>query len=237
MNCSCKLSPGKQVLGLPNQLRPRFLAGLTEDEVSSILSAAKHRQFRASSVVIYQDDPAERLFMLTSGRGRHFLITDQGQKVTMHWLTSGQLFGGAAMISTSIRYLLSTELLTDSCALAWDRQAIRDLVSRCPKLLDNALALAVTEHIPWLISAHVSLSADDAHGRIAHFLVSVASGIGRATSAGLEMEITNEDVADGANVTPFTVSRSLSDWERAGILTKRRGKILLRKPEFLLVTH
>jgi CRP/FNR family transcriptional regulator, nitrogen oxide reductase regulator len=49
------------------------------------------------------------------------------------------------------------------------------------------------------------------------------------------MEITNKDVADGANVTPFTVSRSLSNWERRGILKKRRGKIVLRKSELLLV--
>ena len=64
--------------------------------------------------------------------------------------------------------------------------------------------------------------------------LSLASGIGQPTPDGVEIEITNEDVADGANVTPFTVSRSLSNWERIGILKKRRGRIVLRKPELLL---
>ena len=67
-----------------------------------------------------------------------------------------------------------------------------------------------------------------------HLLVSLASAIGKATAAGVEMSITNEDLAEGANVTPFTVSRCLSDWQRARILTKRRGKVVLRKPELLL---
>ncbi|HYK34871.1 Crp/Fnr family transcriptional regulator [Alloacidobacterium sp.] len=197
------------------------------------MSAAKHRHFRASSVIINQDDPAERLFMLTSGRGRHFLITDEGRKITMHWLTPGQIFGGAAMIATPVRYLLSTEVLTDCCAVVWDRQTMRGLVTSNPKLLDNTLSISVTEHTAWWIAAHVSLSSDDASGRIAHLLVSLANGIGTVTTDGVEMKVTNEDVADGANVTPFTVSRSLNDWERAGILTKRRGTILLRKPELL----
>jgi len=234
MTCACKLS-GNQVIGLPKQLIPRFLSGLTEAEIDSILSLAKHRYFRASSIVTNQDDTAERFFILTSGRGRQFLITDEGRKINLLWLTAGQVFGGVAMISTPIRYLVSTGIVTDSCALVWERKAMRDLVLRYPKLLDNALSITATEYVTWLISAHVSLHADDANGRIAHLLVSLANGIGKITPRGVEMKITNEDVANYTNVTQFTVSRSLNDWKRAGILTKQRGKIVLRKPELLLV--
>lgn len=234
MNCACKLSPRSQIAGLPSHLKPRFLMGLQEAEVTSILSVAKHRHFRASSIIINQDDPAERFFLLTSGHGRHFVITNEGRKILLHWLTAGQIFGGTALLPTPHQYLASAELLGDSCAFVWERQTIRNLVSRYPQLMENALSIAVTEHVAWLTAAHVSLSSDDAHGRIAHLLLSLASGIGKPTSDGVEMEITNEDVADGANVTPFTVSRSLSNWERTGILKKRRGKILLRKPELLL---
>jgi CRP-like cAMP-binding protein len=207
---------------------------LTEVEINSILSSAKHRYLRASSIVTNQDDPAERLFILTRGRGRHFLITDEGRKINVLWLTAGQIFGGAALIATPSRYLLSTEIVTDSCAFVWERQAVRDLILRYPKLLDNAFSITATEYITALISAYVSLNADDAAGRIAHLLVSLANGIGKVTPSGIEMSITNEDVANYTNVTEFTVSRSLSEWERAGILTKRRGKIVLQKPERLL---
>ena len=234
MTCTCRLS-GNQVISLPQHLKPRFLSGLTDIEVSSILSFAKHRYLRASSIVTNHDDPAERFFILTSGRGRHFLITDEGRKINLLWLTAGQVFGGAALISTPSRYLVSTEIATDGCALVWDRKAVRDLLMRYPKLLDNALSITTTDYITGLISANVSLNADDANGRIAHFLVSLANGIGKTTPRGVEMSITNEDVANSTNVTQFTVSRFLSNWERAGILTKHRGKIVLRKPERLLV--
>jgi CRP-like cAMP-binding protein len=228
------LSHESQIVGLPNELRPRFLSGLPQVELNSVLSVAKHRQFRASSVIINQEDNAERFFLLTSGHGRHFVITSDGRKILLHWLTAGQIFGGAAILSTPFQYLASTEVLSDSCALVWERQTIRKLASTYPVLLDNALSIAVTEHIAWSTAAHVSLSSDDAHGRVAHLLVSLASAIGKATQAGVEMKVLNEDLAEGANVTSFTVSRCLRDWQRAGILAKRRGKILLRKPELLL---
>jgi CRP-like cAMP-binding protein len=92
----------------------------------------------------------------------------------------------------------------------------------------------VTENVAWLIAAHVSLSADDARGRVAHLLVSLASAIGKVTHNGVDLRVLNEDLAEGANVTPFTVSRCLRDWEHAGLVAKRRGGILLRRPELLL---
>ena len=185
-------------------------------------------------MIINEEDLAERLFLLTSGHGRHFVITSDGRKILLHWLTAGQIFGGAAILSTPFQYLASTEVLSDSCALVWERQTIRELATKFPALLDNVLSIAVTENIAWSAAAHVSLSSNDAHGRVAHLLVSLASAIGKATHDGVEMTVLNEDVAEGANVTPFTVSRCLRNWERAGILAKRRGKIILRKPELLL---
>jgi CRP-like cAMP-binding protein len=234
MNCQCQLSPGKRIAGLPNQLMPRILSGLSGAELSSVLSVAKHRQFRASSVIINAEEPAERLFLLTSGHGRQFVITSEGRKIVLQWLTAGQIFGGAAILSTPFQYLANMELVSDGCAFVWERKTIRELLSRYPALWDNALSIAVTENITWSTAAHISLSSDDAHGRVAHLLVSLASAIGKATAAGVEMSITNEDLAEGAKVTPFTVSRCLSDWQRARILTKRGGKVVLRKPELLL---
>ncbi len=138
------------------------------------------------------------------------------------------------MISTPSNYLASTEVLSDSCALVWDRETMRELVSRIPALLDNALSIAVTEHIAWLVGAKISLSTDDAQSRIAHLLISLACGIGKSGPEGTEVPVGNEDLAAAANVTPFTISRTLSKWQQEGILRKGRNKVILRQPELLL---
>lgn len=233
VNCSCKLS-GRKVLALPENLRPRCFSGLATFELEAVLSRAAHRRFLRSSVILHEEDPADRVFLLTSGRGRHFVLTGRGRKILLHWLTAGQVFGGAAVLFDPSRYLASTEVLCDSCALVWDRKTMRKLVTAIPRLMDNALSIAVNEHIAWLIGAKVSLSSEDAQSRIADFLIGLALGIGISGPDGVVIPVANEELAAGANVTPFTVSRFLSKWHREGILTKGRGKVILRRPELLV---
>lgn len=235
MNCGCILVSSRQVAELPGQLRPRFLSGLPKTELDAMLSAATHRRFLQSSVITHEDDPAEQFFLLTSGRGRHFVLTRDGRKILLHWLTAGQIFGAATILPTQTHYLASTELLSDGCALVWNKKTIRRFVTGSPILLDNALSIAITEHIAWMVAANSSLSSDDARGRIAHMLVSLASAIGKAGHYGIEIAVGNKDLADGANVTAFTVSRALSEWQDEGVLKKGRGKLFLRKPERLII--
>jgi CRP-like cAMP-binding protein len=234
MMCGCNLLAGKRVAGLPEKLRPRFLSGLPAEDLDAILSAATHRKFPATSVILQEGDPAERVFLLTSGLGRHFVLTGNWRKILLHWLTVGQVFGGMAMLSSPSNYIASTEVLSDSCALVWDRQTIRELVGRYPTLLDNTLSIAGTEKFAWLMGAYVSLSSDGAAGRIAHMLTSLACGVGREGPNGIEIPVRNEDLAAAANVTPFTVSRALNGWQREGVVKKGRGKVFLRRPELLV---
>jgi CRP-like cAMP-binding protein len=64
-------------------------------------------------------------------------------------------------------------------------------------------------------------------------LVSAAQIIGQKVPGGVEVDVTNEELASAANVTQFTVSRALNEWQRNHIVKKLRGKVLLRSPERL----
>jgi len=68
-------------------------------------------------------------------------------------------------------------------------------------------------------------------------LVESAHQIGRARRDGIEFDVTNEQLADLAGVSLFTASHQLSEWQNQGVLTKRRGKILLRSPQRLVSQH
>src|SRR5271157_4412993 len=84
-------------------------------------------------------------------------------------------------------------------------------------------------------AALLSLTCHTARQRLSDVLVNLASGIGHKVPAGVEILVSNEDLASAANVTPFTASRLLGDWQRKGLLAKSRGKVLLRDPERLLL--
>ncbi len=235
MSCNCKLSQSRRVEGLPDGLSPRIFAGLGRSELAEILAQARHQRFANPSVVIHEGDPAEHAYLLTSGQGVHFVQTDDGRKIIVYWLTAGQVFGGAALLASPWRYLASTEMHTAGCALVWPRRVIREFVVRHPVVLDNALSIAVTEHFAWQLSARISLASEEAAVRAASLLVSLACGIGKSVAGGIEVLVSNEEIAQATAVTPYTVSRLTAEWQRAGIITKKRGRIILRRPELLAV--
>ena len=83
------------------------------------------------------------------------------------------------------------------------------------------------------VATHVALTSNTARQRLVRVLANLASGFGRKVVRGIELDVTNEDLAYAANVTHFTASRLLSEWSRSGVLVKKRGKVLLRFPELL----
>lgn len=125
-------------------------------------------------------------------------------------------------------------MVKTGCALEWDRATIRGFCARYPRLVENALEI-VSDYLDGYLAVHVSMTCHTARQRLAQVLVNLASGIGHKVPAGVELSVSNEDLANAANVTPFTASRLLSGWQRSGMVVKTRGKILLRAPEQLLL--
>jgi CRP-like cAMP-binding protein len=184
-------------------------------------------------MVINQDHPAQHLYLLLTGRARHFYVTEKGKKVILLWIPPGEIFGFATFMPLPTGYHVSSETVKNSSVLVWDRATIRSLAARYPRLVDNALYL-ILHYLAAYRAAHMSLIVGSARERLAHVLVSLASEIGDKVQGGFELKVKNEELANEANVTLFTASRLLSEWQRRGMLLKSRGKILLRSPELLL---
>jgi CRP-like cAMP-binding protein len=219
---------------VPSGLRSQLLDGLNPAHRKTVLSAATQRRFAANSVVTNQGHPADHFFLLTKGHARYFFVTDEGKKLLLRWLGPGDCFGGRTILSSRTSYLVSTEMITDSVVLVWERTTIRNLVEGFPRLLENAL-LTASDYVTWHLAAHIGLVCYSARQRVAHVLVSLARTIGKEAPGGIILDITNEEIANAANVTPFTTSRLISEWQRSGALVKRRGKVLLRSPERLFL--
>jgi len=215
-------------------VKSRFLDGLSPLDLKVILAAARQRNFTANSVVVSQGNPADHLFLLTKGRARFFFITPEGKKVILLWLTPGEVFGASALLSVPSLYLVSTEALRDSSMLMWDRASLQNLAGRYPRLLENALLLAY-DYLAWYVADHVALIGHTARQRLASVLVCLAKTIGERVSGGFQFDATNEELAGAANVTAFTASRLLGEWQRNGAVVKRRGKVVLRFPERLFL--
>jgi len=126
-----------------------------------------------------------------------------------------------------------TETVRETGVLVWSRTAIRTLAEQHPLIKDNALSIA-SDYFDWYLATHIALSSQTARQRLAGVLVSLAPVLGRAVPGGLELDVTNEELANAAHITSFTASRLLNEWQRSRAVVKRRGRVVLVAPERLL---
>jgi CRP-like cAMP-binding protein len=215
--------------------RARLLQGLSHSQRILVLERAELRTWPANAVVAEQGTAADRLFLLVTGCARYFFLTPEGRKVNLFLLLPGELFGGASLLKKPAQFIVSTEVTKASMVLMWQRETIRALAAQIPSLLENGLAIAC-DYLVWYLATHLSLTSDSARERLADVLVSLSRGIGQKHPAGISLEITNEQLANTAHISLFTVSRLLSEWQRNGAIVKSRGKILLRRSERLFDT-
>jgi CRP-like cAMP-binding protein len=228
----------KNISGVPAEYTDvfsRFLDGLSQAEKREIVGTAVSVRLFAGSVMTHQNQPATSVFLLTKGMARHFVTMPDRQKVLLFWLSPGDIVGGAALLQRPSTYVVSTEAIEDGAAVVWTRRAIRTLAVTYPRLLENGLSIA-SDYLTWYVASHLALVSSDARERVARVLAGLAAGFGRRVTGGLELKLSNMELANSANVNSFTASHLLGDWQRAGILTKRRGTIILRSPEALLET-
>jgi CRP/FNR family transcriptional regulator, nitrogen oxide reductase regulator len=209
-----------------------FLHGLKPQEIDVILAVAKLRRFSAQRVMTYQGQPADRIMLLWRGRARYFFDTPNGKKLILRWITPGEIFGASALVDRPSKYIVSSEAVRDSVALVWPSETIRALARRFPPLWENVF-LITSDYISWYVAAHAALTSQSARERLAHVLLELVPRIGEKISDNLELEVTNEELANSANITPYTTSRLISEWRRLGVIRKRYRKIFLRSPEKL----
>jgi len=224
---------GSQAAAILTGLRPVLLEGLNPAEARSILAAARRRRFDANSVITSEGDPAEHLFLMLGGGARYYTLSPEGKKVVVRWIRPGELIGGTTFLTKPFEYVLSAEAVKNSFALVWDRTTIRSFAAMSPRLLENALLLAYDYLLHYRI-LHVAASTQSAPQRLAQVLGYLAKEMGERVPGGVELRVSNEELAHEANVTIFTVSRLIGEWQRKGLLSKSRGKVVLRLPEELI---
>jgi len=213
-------------VALPPGFRSTFFEGLTAPEIKVVLAAARQETISPHQLLQHEGDRATRLWLLVTGRAAAYRLADEGGKLFLRWVAPGDAFGLATILREPARYLVTVEAMQEASLLAWDLPSCRALVLRCPSL-SKAVISVVANYLDGVIDALGARSFQTAEQRIARMLVVSARQLGRTGREGIELDLTNEQLAMTAQVGLFTATRKLSKWQDLGILKKYRGKIVL----------
>lgn len=211
-----------------------FLAGLDQSATRAILSAAEFRWVPAKQTITTGGLPASHTYLVQRGRARYCHLTRKGDLVLLAQLAPGDVIGLLTLLKTPSTYMATAEAASDCELMVWDRTAVRKFVSLYPQLGENGLRIAF-KYLQRYIERHVGLVTETAMERLAKTLLRLGRQSGEIHPDGVEVRTTNEELSALADVSRFTASRALSDWVRAGTISKGRGRILIHAPEALMV--
>jgi CRP-like cAMP-binding protein len=213
-------------------LKTNFLAGLDQREVNSVVSVAKRQQSPAKRQLLSAGQPATHLFMLTRGRIRYYKTTKSGDEIVLYMLANGDVFGLGTLLRQPTNYMGNAEAISDCDLLVWEHASIRTQAISHPQLAENALRI-VLQYLRSYVDRHIGIVNTNAQHRLALTLLDLGHRTGRVLPTGVEIEATNEQLGGLADISRFTASRLLKEWERSGAISKVREKVVIHTPEAL----
>lgn len=203
--------------------------------LNQILGSGILRSVEGGGFYFMQGDPAAHAYVLVSGRVKMVQIAPNGQQITLRIMTPGQTFGGIAILQPQAGYPATAQAEEDSAAMAWDTAHLRELAKTEPSISLNAMQL-MHGYITELQERQQALVTGRVEQRIARILLKLAADSGKKTEDGILIDIplTRQDVAEMSGTTLFTVSRTMSEWERNGLLKIGRERVIIREPHGLV---
>jgi CRP/FNR family transcriptional regulator, nitrogen oxide reductase regulator len=200
-----------------------------------VMTCSFERSVEEGGYYFMQGDPATHAYVLAQGRVKMIQITPSGQQITLRMMTPGQTYGGIAMLNPQAGYPATALAVENSTALAWDTETLRALAEKEPHLSLNIMQL-MHGYITELQTRQQALVSARVEQRIARTLLKLASQSGKEVDEGvlIDMPLTRQDVAEMSGTTLFTVSRTLNEWERGGLLKIGRERVVICNPHSLV---
>ena len=210
-----------------------LLAGVDVDVQRTIIAEASRRKLRSGQVLYRMDEPAKHLYVLLKGRVQLSRPVRSGREVLVSVLVPGDAFGLVCLLTRRASYMGTAEAMEASEAMVWDQPTVQRLARQYPQLMANALSVAVGM-VAQFAARHEALIDVSAPERLARALSALGAQSGTRSADGIDVRIKNEQLAALADVSTFTASRQLQQWEREGAVKKRRGAVRIVDPDGLL---
>lgn len=204
-----------------------LFAGLTSSEMDQILQGARAMRYPQDAVIFEEASAARSFFLLLNGHVQVVRTTPDGRQIIARYLSEGQIFGIAVAIGRDV-YPASAVAAVDCVVLAWPNSRWPELTARVPGFVAKVYNV-IGDRLQETQDRVVELSTGQVEQRIAQALLRLTAQSGRTVDEGIQIgfPITRQDIAEMAGTTLHTVSRLLSNWERQGVVTGGRRKVVV----------
>jgi CRP/FNR family transcriptional regulator, cyclic AMP receptor protein len=206
---------------------PMF-SGLQRDELLKFAELTRERTYPKGSVILFQGDPGDSLYVLRQGRAKVVLIGEDGREVILGVLEPGAHFGELALIDDQPRsaHVIAME---DSQLLILRREDFRRRVEANPSVA-WALLTELSRRLRRADQKIGGLVLLDVPGRISRLLLDLSAESSNGT---IEKPLTHQTIAQMIGASRETVSRAMKEFQEEGLSRVERRRIAVANRDAL----
>ena len=200
---------------------PMF-AKLDDAELQRFGELMREKSYPKGSVIVFEDDPGDSLFVVREGRVKVVLIGEDGREVILGVLGVGEHFGELSLIDEQPRsaHVIAME---DTDLLVLRSDDFRRRVEASPAVAWSLLQ-ELSRRLRRADGKIHGLALLDVPGRIARLLLDFAEETGGTS---IDKPLTHQTIAHMIGASRETVSRTMRDFQNQGWITVERRRISL----------
>ena len=214
--------------------KSELFKGLTSQQYADLIKKGRSITLQPKSVLFHQGDPAISCVLVNRGRLKLTKLHEQGKEVILRYIGAGELTAAVAVLK-NWNYPVTAESIEETDVTVWDKPTMIQVMHRYPDIAINLLSI-ILERIEDVQDRYFEVCTEHVDQRIARSLLRIMRRSGSKTPEGIHIDITlsRQNIADYSGTTLYTVSRTLSAWEKNGWIKSGREKIVITDPHALV---
>jgi CRP-like cAMP-binding protein len=208
--------------------RVPLFSDLAEPELARFAEVTREREYPRNSVILFEDDPGDALYIVATGQVKVVLIGEDGREVILSVLGDGDFFGEMSLIDDEPRSA-HVIAMKDSQLLVLRRDDFQARLEEQPKIALKLLRVLV-ERLRRADEKIGGLVLLDVNGRVAQLLLDLAEESGGPR---ITRRLTHHTIAQMIGSSRETVSRAMRELVERGAIDVSRREITIKDSEAL----
>lgn len=202
---------------------------LPDEDLLAFAALTRERTYPKGSVIVFEDDPGDTLYLVAGGQVKVVLIGEDGREVILSVLGEGSFFGEMALLDDQPRSA-HVIAMDDSILLLLRRDDFQARLRQSPAVAISLLA-ELSGRLRLADEKIGALVLLDVNGRVAALLLRLAQD---EEGDRITKKLTHHTIAQMIGSSRETVSRTMRNLVDRGIIQVSRKEIVLLNRRALL---
>ena len=205
--------------------RNSLFRDLSAAALERIAALSSKRTYKSEAVIFMRGDPGDALYGVVSGRVRVSAQTANGKEVILNVMKPGDVFGEIALLDGQPRTASATSVAATQLMVI-QRADFLALIKREPQLAIHLIEL-LCGRVRWTSEQMEDTSLLNVSQRLAKRVLHLASSHGAPSDDGVQIRISQEQLAKFLGLSRQIVNKYLQTWKRKGWIALGRGKLIV----------